>query len=91
LTGAPADGPNRHGADRLDLRGLKCPLPVLRTRRHLRDLPKGARVEIETTDPLAVIDIPHFCAQDGHRLVASAPVAGGHSFVIENGGANPAS
>ena len=61
-------------------------LPVLRTRRHLRDLPEGARVEIETTDPLAVIDIPHFCGQDGHRLVASAPVQGGHSFVIEKGG-----
>lgn len=91
MTGPGADEPDRRDADRLDLRGLKCPLPVLRTRKHLRDLRDGARVAIETTDPLAVIDIPHFCAQDGHRLVASAPVAGGHRFVIEKGGANPAS
>lgn len=91
MTGPRADDPDRHGADRLDLRGLKCPLPVLRARKHLRDLPKGARVAIETTDPLAVIDIPHFCSQDGHRLIASAPLQGGHTFVIEKGGANPAS
>lgn len=84
-------GSERPGADRLDLRGLKCPLPVLRAKRHLRDLPAGARVEVETTDPLAVIDIPHFCAQDGHALVSSEPVSGGHRFLIEKGGANPAS
>lgn len=73
------------GPDRLDLRGLKCPLPVLRTRRHLRDLAEGALVAVQTTDPLAVIDIPHFCRQDGHRLVSSAPVEGGHAFLIEKG------
>lgn len=67
----------------LDLRGLKCPLPVLRTRRHLRDLASGSQLRIETTDPLSVIDIPHFCREDGHRLVSSAPADGGHSFVIE--------
>jgi len=71
------------GGDALDLRGLKCPLPVLRTRKHLRDLATGARIRIETTDPLAVIDIPHFCREDGHQLVSSEPVNGGHAFVIE--------
>ena len=70
-------------AQTLDLRGLKCPLPVLRTRKHLRDLATGSRLRVETTDPLSVIDIPHFCREDGHRLVSSAPVEGGHSFVIE--------
>ena len=67
----------------LDLRGLKCPLPVLRTRKFLRDLSSGARIRIETTDPLAVIDIPHFCQEDGHHLVSSEPVDGGHAFEIE--------
>ncbi|MBC7284282.1 sulfurtransferase TusA family protein [Hoeflea sp.] len=70
-------------SDALDLRGLKCPLPVMRTRKHLRDLAIGARLRIETTDPLAAIDIPHFCLEDGHRLVSSQPIEGGHSFVIE--------
>ena len=69
----------------LDLRGLKCPLPVLKTRRHMRDLAAGTLIRIETTDPLAVIDIPHYCREDGHQLLESAPVAGGHVFVIEQG------
>lgn len=71
------------GSDTLDLRGLKCPLPVLRTRRHLRDLATGVRIRIETTDPLAVIDIPHFCQEDGHQLVSSQAIDGGHAFLIE--------
>lgn len=70
-------------SEALDLRGLKCPLPVLRTRKHMRDLAIGAQVRIETTDPLAVIDIPHFCREDGHHLLSSEPVEGGHAFVIE--------
>ena len=69
----------------LDLRGLKCPLPVLKTRRHLRDLATGTLIRVETTDPLAVIDIPHYCREDGHQLLESAPVEGGHVFVIEKG------
>jgi tRNA 2-thiouridine synthesizing protein A len=69
--------------DALDLRGLKCPLPVLRARKHLRSLKSGAHIRIETTDPLAVIDIPHFCREDGHQLVSAGPADdGGHVFVI---------
>lgn len=70
-------------SETLDLRGLKCPLPVLRTRRHLRELTSGARIRVETTDPLAVIDIPHFCREDGHQLLSSQPTDGGHAFLIE--------
>ena len=69
----------------LDLRGLKCPLPVLRTRKHMRDLASGSLIRIETTDPLAVIDIPHYCREDGHQLLESTAVEGGHVFVIEKG------
>lgn len=67
----------------LDLRGLKCPLPVLRTRKHLRELANGTRIRIETTDPLAVIDIPHFCRENGHQLVSADAMEGGHAFIIE--------
>lgn len=69
----------------LDLRGLKCPLPVLKTRRHMRDMASGTLIRIETTDPLAVIDIPHYCREDGHQLLESAAVEGGHVFVIAKG------
>ncbi len=73
-------------ADVYDLRGLNCPLPVLKTRRRLAALPAGSRLWIETTDPLAVIDIPAFCNDAGHRLLASESVPGGHRFLIARGG-----
>lgn len=53
----------------LDLRGLKCPLPVLQTRRALRRVPPGTAIIVLSTDPLAGIDIPHMAAEDGHSLV----------------------
>lgn len=64
----------------LDLRGLKCPLPVLRTRKALKSLAEGALVEIETTDPLAGLDIPHMCHEDGHTLLSSERLKDGHRF-----------
>lgn len=68
-----------------DLRGLKCPLPVLKTRKRMVSLAPGALIEIETTDPLAVIDIPHFCNEDGHKLEEAVPSDGGHRFLIRKG------
>lgn len=68
-----------------DLRGLKCPLPVLKTRRRLKALHDGDHLTVETTDPLAGIDIPHFCRQEGHELVDSEKTAEGHRFTIRKG------
>jgi len=68
-----------------DLRGLKCPLPVLRTRKRIASLPPGALIRVETTDPLAGIDIPHFCNEDGHELVESEKTDEGHRFLIRKG------
>ena len=62
---------NDRTADRtLDLRGLLCPLPVLKSRRALKDMPAGAQLTVDTSDPVASIDLPHFCREDGHRLLA---------------------
>lgn len=69
-----------------DLRGLNCPLPVLKARKRLDAMPAGSRLWLETTDPLAVIDIPAFCTADGHRLVETAPMSGGHRFLVERVG-----
>ncbi|MGF9565681.1 sulfurtransferase TusA family protein [Neorhizobium sp. JUb45] len=70
-----------------DLRGLKCPLPVLKTRRRLKDMVVGDDLLIETNDPLAGIDIPHFCREDGHAVVSSEKTADGHRFLIRKGSA----
>lgn len=68
-----------------DLRGLKCPLPVLKIRRRLRAMAEGEELIVETSDALAVIDIPHHCSEAGHRLVQVIAVADGHRFVIRKG------
>lgn len=68
-----------------DLKGLKCPLPVLRTRKRLAAMPKGGELLVETTDPLAVIDIAHMCNEDGHTLLASEKTESGHRFHIRKG------
>ncbi len=64
----------RSAVDIYDLRGLKCPLPVLKTRRRLKDLAPGDRLWVETSDPLAVIDLPHFWMQQGIDVLAKAAV-----------------
>ncbi|WP_283196072.1 sulfurtransferase TusA family protein [Rhizobium sp. AN80A] len=65
-----------------DLRGLKCPLPVIKTRKKMSSLPSGATIRVETTDPLAGIDIPHFCNEDGHELIETERTETGHRFLI---------
>lgn len=72
-------------AEVYDLKGLNCPLPVLKAGKRLSAMPPGRRLWLETTDPLAVIDIPAFCTEEGHALVATEAVDGGHRFLIERG------
>lgn len=72
--------------DVYDLRGLNCPLPVLKARKRLAGLPQGARLWLETTDPLAVLDIPAFCNEAGHSLIETIALDGAHRFLIERGG-----
>jgi tRNA 2-thiouridine synthesizing protein A len=45
----------------------------------------GEVLVVDTTDPLARLDIPAFCNEDGHRLLGMEPIEGGHSFRIEKG------
>ena len=52
----------------LNLRGLKCPLPALRTRKELLRLEPGEELVVECTDPLAAIDIPNLLRQTGDVL-----------------------
>ncbi len=52
----------------LDLRGLNCPLPALRTRKALRRMNPGARLLVECTDPMSAIDVPHCVFECGDTL-----------------------
>lgn len=72
-------------AEIYDLRGLKCPLPVLKSRKKLSHMKAGAELWVETSDPLAVIDIPHMCHEDGHALLDTVSTGAGHRFHIRRG------
>lgn len=61
----------------LDARGLLCPLPVLKARKRLMALPAGSVLRVVADDPAAVIDIPHFCAEQGHALISATDLGDG--------------
>ena len=69
----------------LDLRGLRCPLPALRTERQLRAMSAGERLGVLADDQLAAIDIPHLCRQSGHLLIAATTETDHRRFLIECG------
>lgn len=52
-----------------DARGLKCPLPVLKARRLIREMSAGDVLEVQATDPGAPADFEHFCQTTGHHLL----------------------
>ena len=72
-------------SEELDLRGLKCPLPALLARKKLTALPAGETLLVLASDPLAAVDIPHMCHQEGHELLESVAAPGHHRFVIRRG------
>lgn len=66
----------------VSLRGLKCPLPALKTRKLLAGLAAGDTLTIECTDPLAAIDIPNLLRETGDTLDSSAKDDGVLTFTI---------
>jgi tRNA 2-thiouridine synthesizing protein A len=66
----------------LDLSGLKCPLPVLRTRKALLSLPSGDQLRVVCTDPLAAIDVPNLIRETGDILEEQRQDGSRLSFLI---------
>jgi tRNA 2-thiouridine synthesizing protein A len=68
---------------KLDLTGLKCPLPALKTRKALKAVQPGGLLEVHCTDPLAVIDIPNLIRETGDRVEITERSESRIVFVIE--------
>ena len=66
----------------LDLSGLKCPLPVLKARKALRDYDDGAEVSVRVTDPKAPADFRALCDTVGHELLSQVAEQGGHRLTL---------
>jgi tRNA 2-thiouridine synthesizing protein A len=71
------------GETLLDLKGLSCPLPVLRANKALRGMAAGERLRVLATDPASVKDFRNYCETTGHALVAISEAAGVFCFVIQ--------
>jgi tRNA 2-thiouridine synthesizing protein A len=70
-------------ATKLDLTGLKCPLPALKTRKALKALLPGDLLEVYCTDPLSVIDIPNLIQETGDKVEITERAEHRVVFVIE--------
>ncbi|MGH6906979.1 MAG: sulfurtransferase TusA family protein [Aestuariivirga sp.] len=68
-----------------DFSGLLCPLPVLKARKRLEGMATGEVLKIIATDPMSVVDMAHFCNQQGHTLLEQSREAEGFIFRIRRG------
>lgn len=66
----------------LDTRGLNCPLPILKTKKALREVPLDGLLEVLATDPAAEADFRTFCRNSGHDLEAFEARDGEFRFLI---------
>ena len=68
----------------LDLGGLKCPLPVLKIRRAMQDMPRGVFIEVIASDPMTQLDVPQLVAEQQARLVSAEQRGGLFHFLIQS-------
>ena len=69
----------------LDAIGLLCPLPVLKLRKRLGALAPGEQMRLLADDPAALVDVPHFCAEAGHKLVETEDRGAVQTYLVEKG------
>ena len=68
----------------LDAKGLNCPLPILKAKKAIGEVPKGGTLEILATDPGAVADFQAFCRTTGNTLVEHSEAGGVYRFIIKH-------
>jgi tRNA 2-thiouridine synthesizing protein A len=64
----------------LDAKGLNCPLPILKAKKALKDVPTGEVLKILSTDPGSAADFEAFCRTTGNELVESKTEGGVYTF-----------
>lgn len=67
----------------LDAKGLNCPLPILKAKKALKDVPAGGTLEILATDPGSVADFQAFCRITGNQLLEHSEAEGVYRFVLK--------
>lgn len=69
----------------LDVTGLDCPLPILRTKRELVKLAPGEQLQVAATDPHSVVDFLSFTEKTAHSMIRHWDADGVFYFLIEKG------
>ena len=67
----------------VDAKGLNCPLPILRAKKALKDVPAGGTMEVLATDPGSVADMAAFCNQTGNELLSQSSEGDVYKFEIK--------
>ena len=68
----------------LDTRGLLCPLPVLKLRKLLKSNKQKDKIKLITDDPAAIVDVPHFCNEQGHQILENFKENDCDLFIIDS-------
>ena len=68
----------------LDAKGLNCPLPIIKTKKMLKEVPSGGTLEVLATDPGSVADFDAFCRTTGNTMVEKSVDGRVYRFVIRN-------
>ena len=68
----------------LDTKGLNCPLPILKAKKALKDIPAGETLQVLATDPGSVKDFEAFCRATGNELVESREDGGVFVFLSKH-------
>lgn len=68
----------------LDTKGLNCPLPILKVKKAISEVPKGGTLEVLATDPGAVADFQAFCQTTGNALLEHSQDGGVYRFLIKH-------
>ena len=68
----------------LDTRGMLCPLPVLKLRKLLKSNKQKDKIKLITDDPAAIVDVPHFCNEQGHQILENFKENDCNFFIIDS-------
>ncbi|WP_297461083.1 sulfurtransferase TusA family protein [Ferrovum sp.] len=66
----------------LDVRGMSCPLPILKTKKSLVDMGSGQVLRVISTDGGSVGDMQAFSKQTGHELISVVQEGGEYTFFL---------
>ena len=69
----------------LDVKGLNCPMPVLKTKKAMKALGNGDTLQVESTDPGSVADLEAFCRATGNEVLESVEEGGVFRFLLQKG------